>query len=197
MLTVLRGATLVAATLAMGLLAGLFYAFTVSVMPGLGRTDGRTFVDAMQQMNVAILNPWFFLSYLGAPVLIIVAAALHRRAGRRTVLPWIAAAFVLYGVAFVITAGVSVPLLDALAAAGPPDQLADLAQLRDRFEASWVRWNIARTVASTAAFGCLTWALVRYGRQSGPATLAPPDGSGYGSGILKDVPVNRGGWGQQ
>lgn len=165
MLTALRGATLVAATLAMGMLAGLFYAFTVSVMPGLARTDGRTFVDAMQQMNVAILNPWFFLSYLGAPVLTIVAAALHLRAGWRTVLPWIAAAFVLYGVVFVITAGVNVPLLDALDAAGPPDQIADLAQVRDRFEASWVRWNIARAVASTAAFGCLTWALVLYGRQ--------------------------------
>lgn len=165
MLKVLRGATLIAATMAMGLLAGLFYAFTVSVMPGLGRTDGRTFVDAMQQINVAILNPWFFLSYLGAPVLTLVAAALHLRVSWRTVLPWIAAAFVLYGVAFVVTAGVSVPLNDALAAAGPPDQVADLAQVRDRFEASWIRWNIARAVASTAAFGCLTWALVLYGRQ--------------------------------
>jgi uncharacterized membrane protein len=169
MLEVLRGATLIAATVAMGMLAGLFYAFTVSVMPGLGRTDGRTFADAMQQINVAILNPWFFLSFFGAPVLTIVAAALHVRAGGRTVLPWIAAAFVLYGVAFVITIGVNIPLNDALAVAGPPDRIADLAQVRDRFEASWVRWNIARTVASTAAFSCLTWALVLYGRTTAAA----------------------------
>jgi uncharacterized membrane protein len=165
MLKILRVATLIAATLAMGLLAGLFYAFTVSIMPGLARTDGRTFVDTMQQINVAILNPWFSLSFLGAPVLTIVAAALHLRAGWRTALPWIAAALVLYGVAFVITAGVHIPLNNALAAAGPPDRIADLTQVRDRFEASWVRWNIARAVASTAAFGCLTWALVLYGRQ--------------------------------
>jgi uncharacterized membrane protein len=169
MFEVLRGATLVAATMAMGLLAGLFYAFTVSVMPGLGRTDGRTFVDAMQRINVAIINPWFFVGFFGAPVLTIVAAALHLRAGWRTGLPWIAAAFVLYGVAFVITIGVNIPLNDALAAAGSPDRIGDLAQVRDRFEATWVRWNIARTVAFTAAFGCLTWALVLYGR----TTAAP------------------------
>jgi len=169
MLEMLRGATLVAATVAMGMAAGLFYTFTVSVMPGLGQTDGRTFVGAMQQINVAILNPWFFLSFLGAPVLTIVAAALHVRTGGRTVLLWIAAAFVLYAVVFVITIGINIPLNDALVAAGPPDQIADLAQVRDRFETSWVRWNIARAVASTAAFSCLTWALVLYGR----ATAAP------------------------
>lgn len=91
MFGVLRGATLVAATLTMGLLAGLFYAFAVSVMPGLARTDGRSFVDAMQRINMAITNPWFFLSFFGAPVLTIAAAALHLRGAGRAVLPWIAA----------------------------------------------------------------------------------------------------------
>ncbi|MCP9487822.1 MAG: hypothetical protein MSC30_18440 [Gaiellaceae bacterium MAG52_C11] len=41
---------LVAAVIAMGLLAGLFYAFDVAVMPGLTAADDRTLVDAMQQM---------------------------------------------------------------------------------------------------------------------------------------------------
>jgi uncharacterized membrane protein len=30
---------------------------------------------------------------------------------------------------------------------------------RARFEGRWVRWNIARTLASTGAFGALVWAL--------------------------------------
>ncbi len=164
MLEALRGATLVAATVAVGLSAGLFYAFAVSVMPGLSRTDSRTFVDAMQRINVAIVNPWFLISFLGAPALTIVAAALHLRGDGRAVLPWIAAAIMLLGVALVITIGFNIPLNNALDAAGPPDRIADLAQVRERFEATWVRWNIARAVASTAAFGCLTWALVLYGR---------------------------------
>ncbi|MGH3812724.1 MAG: DUF1772 domain-containing protein [Pseudonocardiaceae bacterium] len=164
MLEVLRGAALVAATLVTGLQAGLYYAFAVSVMPGLRRVDDRAFVEAMQQINVAIINPWFFLSFFGAPVLTIVAAGLHLPAAVRAALPWIVAALVLNGVGFVLTIGMNVPLNDALAAAGSPDRIADLAQVRASFEAAWVRWNIARAVAFTAAFGCLTWASVIYGR---------------------------------
>ncbi|MGH3901571.1 MAG: DUF1772 domain-containing protein [Pseudonocardiaceae bacterium] len=164
MLEVLRGAALVAATLATGLQAGVYYAFAVSVMPGLRRVGDRAFIEAMQQINVAIVNPWFFLSFFGAPVLTIVAAGLHLPAAVRAALPWIVAALVLNGVGFVLTVGMNVPLNDALAAAGSPDRIADLAQVRASFEAAWVRWNIVRAVAFTAAFGCLTWALVIYGR---------------------------------
>ncbi|MGH3565396.1 MAG: DUF1772 domain-containing protein [Pseudonocardia sp.] len=164
MTEVLRGPTLVAATVGMGLVAGLFYAFTVSVMPGLSRTDDRTFVDAMRQINIAILNPWFFLAFFGTPALTVVAIVLHLPAAGRVALPWIAAALVLYGAVLAVTVGVNVPLNNALAANGPPEPTADLAQVRARFEAAWIRWNIARAVASTAAFGCLAWALVIYGR---------------------------------
>ncbi|MGH3898497.1 MAG: DUF1772 domain-containing protein [Pseudonocardiaceae bacterium] len=164
MLEVLRGAALVAATLVTGLQAGLYYAFAVSVMPGLGRVDDRAFVEAMQQINVAIINPWFFLSFFGAPVLTIVAAGLHLPAAVRAALPWIVAALVLTGVGFVLTVAMNVPLNDALDAAGSPDRIIDLAQVRASFEAAWVRWNIARAIAFTAAFGCLSWALMIYGR---------------------------------
>lgn len=70
------GLALGAAMLAMGLIAGLFYAYACSVMPGLARTDDRALVDAMQQINEAILNPVFALSFFGAPVLTAAAAIL-------------------------------------------------------------------------------------------------------------------------
>ena len=70
------------ATVTMGLMAGLFSAFAYSVMPGLGQTDGRTFVDAMQRINVAILNGWFFIIFIGAMVFTALAGVLHLR-GRR------------------------------------------------------------------------------------------------------------------
>jgi uncharacterized membrane protein len=57
MLELFRSGTLAAATLTTGLMAGLYYAYAYSVMLGLSRTDDRTFVSAMQQINVAILNP--------------------------------------------------------------------------------------------------------------------------------------------
>lgn len=162
-----RGVVLVAATITTGLMAGLFYAFAYSVMPALRRGDDRTFVTAMQRINVAILNGWFFAIFFGAAVCTILAAALHLDRDGRPVLPWIVAAVVLYVAALAITIGVNVPLNNALDAAGDPDTIADLATVRQRFEAKWVRWNIARAVTSTTAFGCLTWALVMFGRTAG------------------------------
>jgi uncharacterized membrane protein len=168
MLGLIRGAALVAATITMGLMAGLFYAYACSVMPGLSRTDDRTFVSAMQRINVAIINGWFLPGFLGAFVFTALAAALHLRGNARDALPWIAAAVLLYGVVLVVTFRFNIPLNDTLVAAGEPDRIADLAAVRERFEATWVRWNIARAVASTAALGCLTWALVLHGRFTTP-----------------------------
>jgi len=163
-----RGAALVAATVTAGLMAGLFYAFSISVMTGLGRVDDRTFVTAMQRINVAILNGWFAIAFGGALVFTVLAALLQLRGNGRSVLPWVAAAAVLYGVVLAITFVVNVPLNDQLEAAGQPDRIADLGSVRERFEATWVRWNVVRTVVSTAAFGCLAWALVLYGRATAP-----------------------------
>jgi uncharacterized membrane protein len=82
----------------------------------------------MQSINVAILNGWFFLGFLGALVLPAVAAVLHLGRGSRAALPWIVAGLVLYVVVLVVT------------------------------------WNVVRALASTAALGCLAWALVAGGR---------------------------------
>jgi uncharacterized membrane protein len=155
--------TLFAATITSGLVAGLFYAYACSVMLGLRLTDDRTFVETMQRINVAILNGWFMIAFLGTPVLVVLAAVLRFQGDGRSVLPWIVAALVLYGAVLIITFVVNVPLNNELAAAGDPHRIADLAAVREHFEARWVRWNLARAVSSTAAFGCLAWALVLHG----------------------------------
>jgi uncharacterized membrane protein len=161
----LRPTTLLLATLTMGLMAGVFGIFSHAIMPGLRTTDDRTFVAAFQQIDRAFLNPWFMASFLGALAFTAVACVLHLRADERSVLPWIAAALVLYVAVFVVTIAVNVPLNDALKAAGEPDRITDLAAVRAEFdETKWARWNLARTAATTAAFGCLAWALVLHGR---------------------------------
>lgn len=40
------------------------------------------------------------------------------------------------------------------------DRIGDLAAVRERFEAPWVRWNLVRTVASVAAFAALIGSLL-------------------------------------
>jgi uncharacterized membrane protein len=152
------------ATVGMGLLAGLFYGYACSVMPGLGQADDRTLVDAMQQINKAIENPVFFATFLGAPVLVVWALVIERRSGSREVLRWIAAALVLYAIAFVVTFAFNIPLNNELENAGDPARIADLARVRDDFEGPWVAWNIVRTLAITASFGCLARALFVHAR---------------------------------
>jgi hypothetical protein len=70
------GVVLGAAMVATGLIAGLFYTYANSVMLGLGRTDDRTFVLAMQRINESIQNV-AFLPVFGAFVLPAGAAVLR------------------------------------------------------------------------------------------------------------------------
>jgi uncharacterized membrane protein len=161
---------LLSATVAMGLTAGVFGDWAHTIMPGLGTTDDRTFVGAFQALDRAITNPLFLLTFMGALVLSGVAAVLYRRGDDRSVLPWVAVAFGLYLAAFVITMAVHEPLNVVLRAAGDPDRIANLAAVRDAFhETRWVAWHIVRTIATTAAFGCLAWALVLHGRATADA----------------------------
>jgi uncharacterized membrane protein len=154
---------LVAATMSVGLMAGVFGLYA-HIMPGLGRTDDRTFVGAFQSIDRAVINPLFLATFLGALAFTALAAALHLGNGGR--LAWVVAALVLYLAVFIITIRVNVPLNDEIKAAGDPDQIAELAVVRERFdEARWIRWNVVRALATTAAFGCLAWTLVLYGRE--------------------------------
>jgi uncharacterized membrane protein len=158
----IQGIALIAATLTMGLMAGVFGLYAHAIMPGLRTTDDRTFVGAFQAIDRAIINPLFMVWFFGALVFAVVAAALV--GGEGSVLPWVAAAGVSYLVVVVITIAVNVPLNDAIKAAGDPDAI-DVAVVRERFgEARWMAWNVVRAVLSTAAFGSLMWALVQYGR---------------------------------
>ncbi len=141
---------LVAALVAAGLIAGLFYAYACSVMPGLARGDDRTFVEGMRGINVAIVNPVFLLTFLGAPLLAGVAVFLNP--GPR---PWVIAGFAFLAAMVVLTGVVHIPLNNALDRAG-----ADYAAARAAFEAVWVRWNVVRALVSTAGFGCLVAAVL-------------------------------------
>jgi uncharacterized membrane protein len=151
-------AVLLAATLTMGLVAGVFLLYAHTVMPGLKGTDDRTFVAAFQALDRAIVNPVFMTTgFLGALVFTGVAAALH---WDDDPFWWIVAALLLYLVTVVVTGAVNVPRNDALKAAGDPDRI-DVAAARAAFdEAAWSRWNLLRVATSTAAFVLLCWALV-------------------------------------
>ncbi|SEC51830.1 Uncharacterized membrane protein [Streptomyces sp. 2224.1] len=179
----LQTVTLLVATLGAGLMAGLFAAFAYAVMPGLGRSADRTFVQAMQNINRAIINGWFLLPFLLPVPLLVLATVLAWSGPGQVALPWILAALVLYLAGFFVTGGVNVPLnkqldnqldhvpddaLDHAASEGsPPGAPAGrpgaIKAARESFEGRWVTWNIVRALAHTAAFGTLAWALFLHG----------------------------------
>ena len=146
---VIPEAVLVAATVGNGLLAGVFFAFSCGVAPGLRRVDDGVYVMAFRAINRSIVNLLFLLVFLGAPIATAAAAVLHLDGARREVLACLVPALVLSLLSFAVTVLVNVPLNNRLAAAPTGD--AQLRKARDDFEIHWNRWNHVRTATSTAA----------------------------------------------
>ena len=156
------GVVLGVATVAMGLISGAFYVFACAVMPALGRSGARVYIEVMQNINDVIQNPVFFASFVGALLFTAVSAWQLRGTSSRR---WVLAALVVYVVAFALTSAVNVPLNDDLAGAGDPTKIADPAAVREKFEDAWVAWNIVRATLCTVAFILLARALVLLGRE--------------------------------
>ena len=159
----MRSAGLLLATVATGLQAGTYYIFAWGVMPGLAMGDDRTYVAAMQQFNVSFINPWFLATFLGAPLLALIALVTHLRT-RPAVSAWVTGGFGLAAATVVITVVFHFPLNDALDAAGPPDRVPDLGAVRAAHESTWVTWNVMRALTSTGSLAALACGLLMSGR---------------------------------
>ncbi|MER6977677.1 DUF1772 domain-containing protein [Streptomyces carpinensis] len=158
------GILLVMSVTTVGLMAGVFFAFDVSIMPGLARTDDRVYAEAMRNFNQVIDDSGLFaLIFLGALAVTVAVAVLEYRKGRRTVALWAGAAAALYAVALLVTVSVNIPLNNELAAIGDPAKAGDLSVV-DKFKEVWETTNIMRTLLCTAALGCLAHCLKLHGR---------------------------------
>jgi uncharacterized membrane protein len=167
------GHVLVAALVALALVTGLIYTFSVAVMPALADADDRTFVETMQHFND---NPVFQLTFTVALVLTVLAVVLQRRNGPGVAVRWTVAALVLYGIVVAVTFGIHIPLNNDIDQANL-DRVADVADVRDDVEDPWVAGNIVRTVLSTAAVATLARALILHGRSTADRTTgASADG---------------------
>jgi uncharacterized membrane protein len=156
------GLVLGAALVAMALVAGLCYTFSVAVMPNLADADDRTFVATMQRFND---NPVFQVTFTAVLVLTPLAVVLQRRHAPGVAVRWTIAALVLYGIVLAVTAGIHIPLNNDIDQADP-DRIAELADVRNQFEGSWVAWNVVRTLLCTAAVAALGRALFLHGRST-------------------------------
>lgn len=96
------------------ILTGLFFTFSVVVMPALARRPPGEAAAVMIQINRTIQNPLFLSVFLGAPIAAVVLAVLRDLAVPSTV----AAGAVVVG-SLALTMGVNVPMNNALDASDP------------------------------------------------------------------------------
>lgn len=155
---------LIITAVATALIAGLFYAWSYSVTPGLAQVDDATYVASFQAMNRAIQNPVFFASFMGTAFLLPVSTYLQYKHGTQAQFWLLLGATVLYlgGVMGVTMAG-NVPMNNALDAFNLKTATAqEIAAQRAKFEAPWNRLNSIRTVSSILTIVLVIIACVRH-----------------------------------
>ena len=59
------------------LMAGLFYSYSCSVVPGLKLLTDTEYIASMQSINKAIQNPIFFISFFGTLLLLPISTYLN------------------------------------------------------------------------------------------------------------------------
>ena len=140
----------VSATLGAALVAGIFFAFSTFVMTALSRLLPEQGIAAMQSINVAVLNPWFFAVFFGTALGSIALALLGIFYWGAAGSTYLVSGSLLYLIGcFLVTIVFNVPLNHALAAVEPGSK--EGAEMWTRYLSTWTTWSHLRTVASLAA----------------------------------------------
>ncbi len=140
----------VSTTLGAALVAGIFFAFSTFIMTALSRLLPEQGIAAMQSINMAVLNPWFFAVFFGTALGSVALAILG-------ILNWgapgsiyLVSGSLLYLIGCIlVTIVLNVPLNHGLAAVEPGS--TEGAEMWTRYLSTWTTWNHLRTAASLAA----------------------------------------------
>jgi uncharacterized membrane protein len=135
-----------------GIMAGLYFVFSNTIMPSLAKLEPSQGILVMQTINRTILNPLFVLLFVGSAVAcsVLVVFSFGKLPTPNALLLIVGAVIYILG-SPIVTAVFNIPLNDTLAvlapsASGSADQWASYLQ-------NWTTWNHVRTAASiTAAF---------------------------------------------
>ncbi|NHN36173.1 DUF1772 domain-containing protein [Pseudomaricurvus alcaniphilus] len=138
-----------------GLMAGIYFAFSVVIMKALRKLPPLQAAQAMNKINDVIVNtaflPIFFGSTLWYAGLIVWSFADWQRGSSALVIS--AAVIYIIGM-FVVTAFGNVPLNNKLKECADSD--SRLVACWNEYQQSWTRLNHLRTLSCMAACGVLT-----------------------------------------
>lgn len=136
-----------------GLSAGFFYAWSVSVIPGTKNVVNTSYLETMQSINRAVINPAFFLIFFGSIVFLSIGSIYQFHASN--VASWLMLnASVLYLIGTVgVTAFGNVPLNNQLEALNLNEMSSGkLLEFRKFYESKWNRLHLIRTIFAVGSF---------------------------------------------
>ena len=148
-----KGSSLFVAILLTGLSAGLFYAWEVSVIPGTRRIDDKAYVESMQAINRAILNPAFYAIFFGSLLFLMLNTYAQFQHGPGLAFYLILGAALSYLIGtFGVTAFGNVPLNDGLDVVQIEEMSKEaLHEIRHSYEQQWNRLHSIRSGFSILA----------------------------------------------
>jgi uncharacterized membrane protein len=147
------------ATLLLGILCGVFAAFTLDVVPALQQVDAVTYANMQQHLNQTPRNLGFAVLFFGATLFPFVSAGMAAwKSQRRVALYWLIIALVHFIGVYWVSIVINIPLHQEMLGwnlAAPP---ADWQSSRE----SWANGNLIRTLTEGVCFmGALTLVVLR------------------------------------
>lgn len=158
----LKTSTIFLTIILTGLSAGLFYAWEVSVIPGTRKVSDTSYLETMQMINRAIINPRFFTIFFGSLLMLAISTFLQYKSGINLNFWMVFIALITYLVGtFGVTVFGNVPLNDALDIINLNELSSDqLEATRNAYEAKWNLWHKVRTICSVVSFAAILIAQV-------------------------------------
>ncbi|MAY84504.1 MAG: hypothetical protein CMP59_10265 [Flavobacteriales bacterium] len=148
-----KSISLLSAVVITGLSAGFFYAWSVSVIPGTKRLADLTYLESMQSINRAILNPAFFVVFFGSMILLWLVTYQSYSANKTMFIFMLIAAITYTVGTFGVTGMGNVPLNELLDGKNLNElSMEKLADFRQFYESKWNRLHTVRTVFSLISF---------------------------------------------
>ncbi len=139
--------------LSIALMSGLFYGWSISVIPGLAKINDLAYLQAFQSMNKAIINPFFFLAFIGSIILLSGLTIYTASTGMNQKFYLLLTACLLYVFGTIaVTFFGNVPLNNQLEILQLNElSSSELENFRNIFESKWNFLNTIRTISSLIA----------------------------------------------
>ena len=152
------------AALGSGLIAGVFFIFSVAIIWAFERLPASEGIAAMQSIIIVIVNPIFLGVFIGIGVVCFVLAIRSLGRWEQPGSAWLLAGCLLYLIGSIgVTMVFNVPMNLRLAAADPASSAGQ--EIWAHFLTNWTVWNHVRMIASLAASASFMAALI-YGDRS-------------------------------